>query len=253
MISNMYLSMNTGCHYFPPQITIATLIIGLFVISTLVKPVILEGTSSNLSVYSIDSKPYGLSYGEWTAKWWQWIYSIPETDNPGNDETGEKCAVGQNDPDVWMLVGTPGGKVSRTCSVPEGKAILFPIINVECDYIVDRNLKTESDLRKCAKTDQDKAINLLVTVDGAAIPNLQMYRMQSPLFNLTYPEDNIAGLPAGSTYAISDGYWILLKPLPLGKHEIRFSGSLVDFTATGPVNFVTDAKYDLTIINPKVK
>jgi hypothetical protein len=53
--------------------------------------------------------------------------------------------------------------------------------------------------------------------------------------------------------AVSDGYWILLNPLSAGKHEIRFSGSLVDYTATGPVNFVTDTKYDLTITNPKIK
>jgi hypothetical protein len=42
-------------------------------------------------------------------------------------------------------------------------------------------------------------------------------------------------------------FWILLKPLPVGNHQIQFSGSVVDFTATGPSNFVSDAKYDITI------
>src|SRR5947209_6336709 len=28
------------------------------------------------------SKPYGLTYGEWSAKWWQWVYSIPVGTNP---------------------------------------------------------------------------------------------------------------------------------------------------------------------------
>ena len=54
-----------------------------------------------------------------------------------------------------------------------------------------------------------------------------------------------SNVPAGTTQAISDGFWILLKPLPAGKHEIRFSGSLIDFTATGPLNFVSDAKYNI--------
>ena len=103
-------------------------------------------------------------------------------------------------------------------------------------------MKTESDLRSCAKADQDKATNLQVTVDGVWV--------QSPLFNVTIPKDNVIGSPPGTTQAVSDGFWILLKPLPVGKHQIHFSGSLVDFTATGPLNFISDAKYNITITNP---
>lgn len=149
---------------------------------------------------------------------------------------------------MWFLSGTGGGKVSRTCSIPAGKAIFFPVLNVECDYN-SPDLKTESDLRKCAKDDQDKAPNLQATVDGVAIPDLKSYRVQSPLFNMTLPNDNVMGYPPGTTQAVSDGYWIILEPLPPGKHQIHFSGSLVDFTATGPLNFVSDAEYDITI-NP---
>ena len=205
-----------------------------------------EGINISQSVYPVNSKPYGSTYGEWSAKWWQWVLSIPTQDNPGIDENGEKCAVGQNDPNVWFLAGTGGGQVTRTCTIPAGKAIFFPVLNVECDYL-SPDMKTESDLRKCAKDDQDKATNLQATVDGVAIPNLKTYRVQSPLFNVTYPEDNISGVPPGHTQVISDGYWVLLEPLPAGNHEIRFTGSLIDFTATGPLNFVSDAKYDIKV------
>jgi hypothetical protein len=208
-----------------------------------------EASNIGQSVYPINSKPYGLTYGEWTAKWWQWVLAIPTKDNPVVDESGEKCAVGQNNPDVWFLAGTGGGEVARTCTIPSGKAIFFPVLNVECDYLSDLAHKTEADLRKCAKDDQDKATNLQATIDGVTIPDLNMYRVQSPLFNLTIPKDNAMGIPPGFTQAISDGFWVLLKPLPVGKHEIHFSGSLVDFTTTGPLNFVSDAKYDITI-NP---
>ena len=205
-----------------------------------------EGSDISQSVYPINSKPYDKSYGEWSAKWWQWFSPIPTNDNPAVDRTGKKCAVGQNDPYMWYLVGTGGGEATRTCTIPAGKAIFFPIINVECDY-TSPDLKTESDLRKCAKDDQDKVTNLQATVDGAAISGLKEYRAQSPLFNIIVPKDNVMGLPPGTTQAVSDGYWILLKPLPVGKHEIHFTGSLSDFTATGPLNLVEDAKYDITI------
>lgn len=165
------------------------------------------------------------------------------------DETGEKCGVGQNDTNVWFLAGTGGGKVTRFCTIPEGKAILFPIINVQCDYASTPEFKTESDLRECAKEDQDKATNLQASIDGVAIANLSKYRVQSPLFNVTRPGDNTSGLPAGTTQSVSDGFWILLKPLPLGKHEIRFSGSIMDYTATAPLNFVSDSNYLITVGN----
>jgi hypothetical protein len=59
------------------------------------------------SVFSSDSKPYNFTYGEWTARWWQWGYSIPKNINPAYDDTGKNCAQKQNDP-VWFLAGTYG-------------------------------------------------------------------------------------------------------------------------------------------------
>ena len=76
--------------------------------------------------------------GQLTADWWKWIIAIPSEINPLLDDTGEDCGVNQQGP-VWYLVGTPGdtetgnlttGDAERDCVIPEGKKILFPIINV---------------------------------------------------------------------------------------------------------------------------
>jgi hypothetical protein len=53
-----------------------------------------------LSVFSTDSKPYNLTYGEWTARWWQWAYSIPKNINPSYDDTGKHCSEGQSGPSM---------------------------------------------------------------------------------------------------------------------------------------------------------
>src|SRR5437899_1087429 len=58
------------------------------------------GGGSNPGVFAPSSKPFGKTYGEWSAAWWQWVLSIPKRDNPLADPTGEKCAVGQSGP-VW--------------------------------------------------------------------------------------------------------------------------------------------------------
>jgi hypothetical protein len=179
-----------------------------------------------IAVFPENSKPYGLTYGKWTAKWWQWGYSIPKDMNPAYDDTGKNCAQKQNGP-VWFLAGTYGHAVNRKCDIPAGKAILFPILNSECSFAEFPKLKTLSELRTCAKTIQDQVSSLKASVDGRPIPSLQEYRIQSPPFNFTLPQNNILGLPANvTTQAIADGNWVFLKPLSPGSHKITFRGGV---------------------------
>src|SRR5437899_4468391 len=50
----------------------------------------------NPGIHPINSKPYGLSYSEWSARWWQWVLQIPAATNPNLDATGVDCAEGQS-------------------------------------------------------------------------------------------------------------------------------------------------------------
>jgi hypothetical protein len=102
-------------------------------------------------------------------------------------------------------------------------------------------------MRKCAKEDQDKVNLVSVTVDGVEIPGMSEYRFQSPLFNLTLPENNVLGVPAQETQGVSDGYFVMLKPLPKGEYEIRSVGSLTEVTVQGTQNFASDVTYYLTV------
>lgn len=197
-------------------------------------------------VFPIDSKPYNKTYGQWSSNWWKWAVSIPTDRNPLKDTTGQYCDEAQSGP-IWFLAGTFGGAVERTCEIPAGKAIMFPIYNAECSTVEYPELKTESELRNCAKTQLDKTTSLEATIDGVKIPALEKYRAVSPMFNLILPEDNVFGLQPGTTPSVADGTWVILKPLSLGKHEIHFSGSSVDFTPSGLINFATEANYDLNV------
>jgi len=197
-------------------------------------------------VFSPDSFPFGMSLGEWSGEWWKWFLSIPTDNNPINDPTGENCAAGQNGP-VWMLVGAGGGKAERTCVVPAGKAILIPAITTECAFAEDASLKTVDDLIACAGDDQDLVQETRSSLNARDIPN---YRVMSPLFSFTFPADNVFSAPEGPTQAISDGYWVMLTPLPPGEYELHTVGVLVDYTVTGPSTNVEDSTYHLTIEEP---
>jgi hypothetical protein len=66
-------------------------------------------------------------------------------------------------------------------------------------------------------------------MDGQDLSEIELekYRIQSPAFNFTLPEDNILNLPGNTTTsAVSDGNWVFLKPLSPGRHEISFRGNI---------------------------
>ena len=205
-----------------------------------------NNASPDALVFPVDSKPYGKSYADWSAIWWQWLLSIPEDKSPAGDSTGEDCGTNQQGP-IWFLAGTFGGSAERTCTIPSGKAIMFSPINSECSYAEYPDEKTESDLLECAKTFQDQTTSAQVTINGTAIENLDQFRIQSPPFNVTIPENNVFGVSSGPTQAVSDGLWVILNPLPVGEHKIGFKGSSVDFTTGAKNTFVSDANYNVIV------
>src|SRR5437588_12909771 len=100
-------------------------------------PAVLLLTAVNAPAQSFvappESLPGGLSYPQWSAKWWQWEWSTPFAINPVFDTTGIDCGVNQSGP-VWFLAGTSGFNATRNCIVPAGKMIFFPIINRGNEY-----------------------------------------------------------------------------------------------------------------------
>jgi hypothetical protein len=226
----------------------------------------LNANSTQTSVFSADSKPYGLTYGEWTAKWWQWAYLVPKEVNPAYEDSGKYCSEGQSGP-VWFLTSTYKHPVDRYCTIPAEKAILFTILNSECSYAEFPNLKTEKQLRQCSKEMQDSVIHVQATVDGISVEDLDKYRLQSPLFNFTLPKSNILELPANiTTQSVSDGNWVFLKPLSVGEHVIYFKGTLrnistnaaannnnnsssANFTFAGPYGWDYPTTYHITVTN----
>jgi hypothetical protein len=64
------------------------------------------------------------------TSWWEWALETPASENPLTDTTGQFAAVNQPNGSVWFLAGNVGGTMVRTITVPSGKALFFPIVNV---------------------------------------------------------------------------------------------------------------------------
>jgi hypothetical protein len=202
--------------------------------------------SINPGLYSVDSKPYGLTFAQWSEKWWQWMMSIPQPQNPLNDDTGKNCAASQNDPNVWFMTGTGSGSVVRSCTIPSSKAILIQPAGNECSYAENPSLKKESELRSCAVAG-DQVSSIHVSIDGRSLLNLRNYIVQTQLFDLTFPANNIAGVQAGPSKAVSHAYVVFLQPLTPGKHDIHFDQVTLGSPETGTGNFAYDVTYHLTV------
>lgn len=203
-----------------------------------------QGNQDNPRVIPPDANAHGMSCSQWADAWWQWGWSFSQDINPVLDPTGENAAQGQSG-SIWFLAGTLGWEAERTVTVPCGKSMLIPVVYsawINLPALGDAPWSPEQEVFARAYTAGaiDEVVAVFCTIDGAAVQNLPAYRCQTPLgeaFMISIPENDImgvVGLPTvdGGTFqagtygpAVQDGIYLMLPPLPVGQHEIRF-GSL---------------------------
>lgn len=196
-------------------------------------------------VFPTHSHPFGRSYGEWAAKWWQWAMSIPtDGHHPGQDETGADASRGQRG-NVWFLTGVfnASGNVERSITVPYGKSLFFPMGNTECSTLEPAgggfHGDNEAELRDCAQGYHKR--NSFCEIDGRPVEDLEEFHFTSPLFNFTVPFPNVLGTPAGSGQAVDDGIYVMVPPLRPGQHTIHFGAFLSEF------QFSQNITYHITV------
>ncbi|HEY7078582.1 MAG TPA: hypothetical protein VH500_02705 [Nitrososphaeraceae archaeon] len=203
----------------------------------------------DLGVYPPQSKPYGLTYGQWVGKWWQWALSLPNPVNPMADKSGANCAESQQGP-VWFLAGTVGGAANRACSVPFGKAILLNILSTECSK-AENPKDSPADLLQCAKEQDDGGVvRISASVDGTDIKNLKMYRFQSPVFPVTFPVNDVFGVSSDKpvpTISVADGWYVMLKPLSPGAHVIHLFGQNLPPPNSANQPYTTEVTYHINV------
>ena len=203
----------------------------------------------------------GGKYGNLTTRWWQWVLAQPAVDvggtntNPLLDTTGDFAAVGQENGigpgnKYFFLTGNFGGvtRTVRTVTVPEGKALFFPIFNIEVDNAVEPPTNhSVPALTALAKAAIDGATTVEAQLDGE---DIEIFRTTSPTFSYTVPEENSIyeyfGL-VGPQFegriepVVADGYWAYIPPPSPGEHILEFD------SAAASTGFELHVTYLLTI------
>lgn len=163
----------------------------------------------------------GASQEEWSKRWWRWAMSFDEEESPVGDTDGRLCSRGQTGP-VWFLAGTYGtARTIRSCRVPAGKTLFFPLIN----YIT---VEPDDEDEPCASLKQRAArltptpSGLVLEVNGKRFKGLQAHRQATRRCFHPFAEDD--------TLAAGNGFYVALGPLKKGRYTLNFGGILPELS-----------------------
>lgn len=169
----------------------------------------------------------GRSLGQWAEAWWNWAGSMPQNaQHPSVDSTGEHCGR-NNQGNVWFLAGAfVGAQVQRTCSVPAGTHLFFPLTNIEPNNFNEPNPYTCQQLKDMAALYGNTPIGLAASIDGETFESSDIFHhLSQDCFMVSAVAGSPVGGPAsGTVLAADNGYYGMLRPLSAGTHELKFKG-----------------------------
>jgi hypothetical protein len=208
------------------------------------------------------SMPYGLSYAEWSAKWWQW--DLEQSTNH-LEEVGAPRYCDGPDNQVKFLLGaylTGGiGIQTNQITIPAGTPLFFPVLATWSDNSGCPTFSTYTADQLAAQVEGMWPLVTVTTctIDGVAVPGLSnpgtnAYLTLSPPFSYTTAEEGnvLAGIfgdtciDGGTTIYPAEalGVYLMLAPLSPGHHTIHTLG------VVGPVAapyVEEDITYDITV------
>jgi hypothetical protein len=178
----------------------------------------------------------GLSYGDWASVFWKWLLS--------------DLAQGGS---VYFLRGNVDleAPIVRTeremVTIYSDTGIFFPIICTVTSKLDHPKAISDMIRREHSADSERKPLALRAVIDNIEIPNPENYYAETPEFILSAPKSYPLRrqfkpiFRTGKAAAVSAGYWILLRPLPIGEHTINFEGADKD-------GFKTSGIYSITVV-----
>jgi hypothetical protein len=212
------------------------------------------------------SLPYGYSYEEWSAKYWQWtlgqsVNNLEPLGDPG-------VCTGQGSRVRFLGPSKIGGDaihiVTNHVTIPSGTPLFFPVFALwEDNGNCPLSAFTTFTAAQLAAFDQETWSAVTETtciIDGIAVagmddPTNSVFNVVSPPFSYTTAEnDNILAGELGATClpgdftiypAVAEGLYVMLAPLSPGKHTIH--AVAVVGPASAPYA-VADKTIDITVV-----
>ena len=134
--------------------------------------------------------------------------------------------------------------MTRRCRIPANTGLFFPLFNIECSTLEPPPFHGEDEqtLRTCAEAVGISGFHL--SVDGSEVPEktLESFYITTPTaFAVDVPADNIMSVPGpASGLSVGAGVHVLLQPLPVGRHVLRFGGRSTTYDVEMDITYEID-------------
>jgi len=172
--------------------------------------------------------------------------SASDEENPVSDLTGSNCSVGQRGT-VWFLAGGFGStKVRRVCTIPAGRTLFFPVINMAYWPRQGNAAYTCAQAKAAAAVNNNAAIDLFAELDGVAIESIKQHRVSSEDCFDIFSRVPSGRRPYNGYPAATDGYWLLVQPLSKGRHILKFGGKY-NRSSSAYGRMLQDIEYELVV------
>ena len=214
-----------------------------------------------VDVFHKDEVPFGKTYGDWVQDWWSWNAAIPgdpETTFAGIKENG--CLINKEGPVVMLIDPAIGGQHHQRCEISSNQGILFPAWAALCSVALKGNEDMSfKELSVCARQYNLGKVTGNVWVDNKPLAQVEAedYKtinlinateLYSKGFNITLPEDsNLAVDYPGTHLGATHGWYIFLKPLPVGEHSVRYVNDVRETTLGAGNTNNADITYSFTV------
>ena len=214
-----------------------------------------------VDVFQKNELPFGKPNEEWVQDWWRWNAAIPgdpETTFAGVKENG--CLINKEGPVAMLMDPAIGGVHHQICEISPNQGILIPAWSALCSGAVKGSEnKSFKELSECARQYNLGKVTVKAWVDNKSIAqvNAEDYKtinvvnateLYSKGFNITIPADsNLAVDYPGNHLGAAHGWYIFLKPLPVGEHTVRYINDVRETTLGAGNTNNADITYSLNV------
>lgn len=199
------------------------------------------GNTAAFEIYPKGSAPLA-TYDTWVSAFWNWDATLLNKAGTtscceGLQENG--CLIDDAGPAVILVNTAIGGTYNQNCSIRSDQGIFVQLWSAECDTQPQKPPLTSYDeLLKCARALDLGSVKGKVIADGTLVAELDAkdlvlnkpfngVELNTPLFSFTYPlNTHLFTSKPGTFLAAAHGWFVFLKPLPIGDHTVSYSISV---------------------------
>jgi hypothetical protein len=226
-----------------------------------------------VGTFSKEDRPFNITYDAWASEYWnKWIGKNVDEATP---KAGGCLLVNDDNksqPMVMLMETAVNSPPTQDCKISSNQGILVPLWIGWCDAGSEKGATAEQ-LTDCAKRQNLGRIISEVKVDGLTVANLDVTQSINPTsgaleykinslnnvtefsskpFSLIIPADTHKPNQVTGTWdSVSQGWWVFLEPLPVGKHTVYYNIRVTPtgaLTSPGTSPHFSDINYNLDVV-----